>query len=172
MTVKIEDQFGNVVTSDSTDTVTVGIASGPGSFTAASTTILTASAGVATFCNLHLNTAGSYTLSETASGSLVGPNSSSFTITPAAANQLAFGQQPTNTASGNAIAPAVTVKIEDRFGNVARQRQQRPPCPVGIASGPGTFTKRPSTTSPATASAGVATFGGNLGHQTRPSSYT
>ena len=93
VTVKIEDQFGNVVTSDSTDTVTVGIASGPGgaSFAGTSTLTVTANTGVATFNNLRLNTAGSYTLSETASGGLTGPASNSFTVTPAAANQLVFG---------------------------------------------------------------------------------
>ena len=61
--VKIEDQFGNVVTTDNTDTVTVNVASGPGTFTATSTVTMVSNTGVATFSNLRLNTAGSYTLS-------------------------------------------------------------------------------------------------------------
>ena len=55
------DQFGNVVTSDNSDQVTLAIATGPGSFTAGSTTTVTASSGVATFSNLVLNTAGTAT---------------------------------------------------------------------------------------------------------------
>ena len=40
------------------------------------------------------------------------------TVTAAAANKLAFGQQPTTTAAGASISPAVTVQIQDQFGNV------------------------------------------------------
>ena len=155
VTVKIEDQFGNLVSTDSSDTVTVGIASGPGSFTGSSTTTLTASSGVATFSNLHINTSGTYTLSETASSSLSGPASSSFNVTPSTANKLVFGQQPTNTTAGAAIAPAVTVKIEDQFGNVLTS-DNTDTVTVGIASGPGSFTGASTTT--VTASSGVATF--------------
>jgi Beta-propeller repeat len=156
VTVKIEDQFGNLVSSDSTDAVTVGIASGPGSLTGGSTTTVTASSGLATFSNLHLNTAGSYTLSESGLSGLTGPASNSFNVTPAAANQLVFGQQPTNTTAGAAIAPAVTVKIEDQFGNVVTS-DSSDQVTVSIASGPGSFSGGSTTT--VTASGGVATFG-------------
>jgi Big-like domain-containing protein/carboxypeptidase family protein/Kelch motif protein len=39
-------------------------------------------------------------------------------VSPAAANKLAFGVEPTNTQAGNAITPAVTVQVQDQFGNV------------------------------------------------------
>ena len=39
-------------------------------------------------------------------------------ITPAAATQLQFGQQPTNTAKSATITPAVTARILDQFGNL------------------------------------------------------
>ena len=42
----------------------------------------------------------------------------SVTVNPAAASQLAFGQQPTNAVAGVAIAPPITVFVEDRYGNV------------------------------------------------------
>ncbi len=155
VTVKIEDAFGNLVSSDSTDQVTLNVASGPGNFAGASTATATVSDGVATFNNLVLNTAGSYTLSETASGGLTGPASSAFSVTPAAANQLVFAQQPTNTAAGAAIAPAVTVKIEDPFGNLVTT-DNTDQVTLASASGPGTFAGTSTTT--VTASGGIATF--------------
>ena len=84
--VTVEDSFNTVIPSDNTDVVTVGIASGPGSFTGSSTTTVTASSGIATFSNLVLNTAGTYTLSETASFG-TGPASNSFTVSPGTAEQ-------------------------------------------------------------------------------------
>ena len=60
--VAVTDAFGNVVTSD-TSTVAIAVASGPGGFAVGSTTSVAAVNGVATFSNLILDTAGSYTLS-------------------------------------------------------------------------------------------------------------
>ncbi len=58
--VSVEDQYGNVETT-STAPVTISVASGPGGF-ASGTTTVNAVNGVATFSNLVLDTAGSYTL--------------------------------------------------------------------------------------------------------------
>jgi hypothetical protein len=52
----------------------------------------------------------------TASGSLTSALQTE-TITAAAANQLVFVQQPTNRSATIAISPAVTVQVEDSFGN-------------------------------------------------------
>src|SRR5262249_25590112 len=82
VTVRILDAFDNLVTSDNTDQVTVGVASGPGSFTGTSTTTVTASGGIATFSNLVLLTPGAYRLSQAATGPLTGPNSNLFTVLP------------------------------------------------------------------------------------------
>jgi hypothetical protein len=79
--VAVEDQFGNVLTTDQTDVVTVGVATGPGAFTGSSTTTMMVVNGVATFSNLALTKAGTYTLSESATGGLSGPASSSFNVT-------------------------------------------------------------------------------------------
>ena len=117
--MQVLDRFGNFVTGDNSDKVTLKVASGPGGFTSGSTLTATASGGVATFSNLILDTAGSYTLGESATGSLTGPASASFTIVPAAADHLAFGVQPGTTRAGVAISPAVTVKAFDQFGNFA-----------------------------------------------------
>jgi streptogramin lyase len=82
ITVQVLDAFGNLVTSDNTDTVTLGIASGPGPFTPDSATAATVHNGVAAFSNLTLVKPGSYTLSELVNGLHTGPNSSAFTVLP------------------------------------------------------------------------------------------
>src|SRR5439155_712636 len=144
----IFDQFGNLTTSTASVTVS---ATGPGAFTGASTTTVSAVTGVATFNNLHLNTAGSYTVGDTCSG-LAGATANSFTVTAAAADHLLFGQQPTTTAAGAAISPAVTVQILDQFGNLTTSTAS-----VAVSAfGPGAFSGTSTTT--VSAVAGVATF--------------
>jgi hypothetical protein len=117
--VQVLDQYGNLLTTDNRDTVTVSISSGPGSFTSDSVTSVTVNGGVASFGSLKLITAGSYTLAATVPGISSGVISSSFAVSPAAADQLAFGQggQPSNTIAGNLISN-VQVMIEDQFKNV------------------------------------------------------
>jgi uncharacterized repeat protein (TIGR03803 family) len=85
VTIQILDAYGNVVTSDNSDAVTVGVASGPPGapgFTPASTTTATVVNGVATFSNLVLATPGSYTLTELVPFLYTGPRSNSFSVTP------------------------------------------------------------------------------------------
>jgi adhesin/invasin len=149
-TVKVEDAFGNVVTTNSS-TVTLTLSSG--TFSNGSTTATaTASSGTATFSSLVINTSGTYTLAAT-DGSLTSATSSSFTISAAAARKLAFGQQPTNTTAGVTISPAVTVNVEDAFGNVVTGNNST----VTVTLSSGTFSNF-SRTATATAASGVATF--------------
>jgi len=75
------------------------------------------------------------------------------TVNPAAASQLVFGQQPGTTTSGQAISPAVTVSVEDQYGNVVTSNNST----VTLTLSSGTFEGR-SATARATASGGVATF--------------
>jgi hypothetical protein len=84
ITVAIQDQFGNTVTtgSESTRPVTVMVASGPGAFLAGSSTTVDAVGGVATFANLTLSAPGAYTLSELVPSLYTGPNSTSFSVAP------------------------------------------------------------------------------------------
>jgi hypothetical protein len=74
-------QFGNVVTSDNSS-VTVSIATGPGTFTNTSTLTVNAVDGIATFDNLAIKTVGSYTLQVT-DGSLTDATSDPFRINAA-----------------------------------------------------------------------------------------
>jgi hypothetical protein len=113
ITVSVTDSFGNPVTGAK---VKLAIASGPAGSTLAGTLKATAQNGRATFNNISLTQSGSYTLQAT-HGSLTA-TSSDFTVSAAAADKLAFFQQPTGATVGSALAPAITVDVEDSFGNV------------------------------------------------------
>jgi uncharacterized protein YkwD len=78
--VQVRDHFGNLITTDNSDQVTLGVATGPGGFTAGSTTTAAVSGGVATFDNLALTASGSYTLAATDTGGLAGATSAAFTV--------------------------------------------------------------------------------------------
>jgi len=117
VTVVVEDSNGNTVTT-ATNPVTLALGGGTG---LAGTLTATPQNGIATFSNLSLGSAGTFTLSATSTG-LTSATSSSFTITAAGGGtptptQLAFSQQPSNASTGAAITPAVTVVVEDSSGN-------------------------------------------------------
>ena len=158
VTVKIEDQFGNVVTADNTDQVTVGIASGPGAFSGSNTVTATASAGLATFSGLVLDTAGTYTLSESATG-LTGSGSNSFAVTPnAASKRLVITTQPSSTATaGMNFGTQPVVMEEDAFGNVFTTDSSST---VSAATGTQGTASLQGANLTVTLSQGVATFSG------------
>jgi hypothetical protein len=80
VTVRVLDAYKNLVTSDSTDQVTVAIGTNPAGGTLSGTLTVTVSGGVATFGDLSINNAGTgYTLTAT-SGSLTGATSSAFNV--------------------------------------------------------------------------------------------
>ena len=155
--VKVLDQFGNVLTGDNGDQVTLTIASGPGGFAPGSTTTAAVSVGIATFSNLVFDTTGNYTLAESATGQLNGPNSSSFTIIPGAAKSLTFSVQPSNSMAGGTMSPAVQVQVLDAYGNL-ETLDSNEQVTLSVASGPGSFTSGSTTT--VTDSKGVAVFNG------------
>ena len=103
----------------STDTSTVTLTLSSGTFEGGSSTATAAaSGGVATFGGLKIDVMVSYTLTATDGTLTPSGASNSFTISPATATKVVFGQQPTSTTAGNAISPAVTVKVEDPYNNV------------------------------------------------------
>src|SRR5437879_11860940 len=80
--------------------VTVTLAANPTGGTLSGTTVVAASAGIATFSGLALNKAGTgYTMSATAAGQ-TGPTSTAFDITPASAARLVFSGQPPRVTAG------------------------------------------------------------------------
>jgi hypothetical protein len=113
--VAIEDSAGNIITSSSaTITLALGMA-GSATLTGGSAS---ASMGVATFNNLKVDTAGTYTLMASSSG-LSGAISNSFQIGSASSgngNKLVFTGQPSTTGAGGNIA--VTVQVQDQNGNL------------------------------------------------------
>src|SRR5207237_3292593 len=84
------------------------------------TKVVVVVAGVATFGMLSSDKVGTgYTLTATGAGSAT---SAAFNITAGTATQLVFSVQPTTTAAGAAITPAVQVTAQDAQGNRAEGR--------------------------------------------------
>ena len=118
ITVELRDANNNLV-SNATDTVTLAVATDPSSGAASLGGTLSVAAvnGIATFSDITLDKAFSgYTLQAT-SGALTAATTNSFNITPAAKAQLAFNTQPSEVEYNSAIAPAISVEIQDAFGN-------------------------------------------------------
>ena len=153
VTVSVEDSLGNVVPT-ATSQVTIAIGTNPSAGTLGGTLTVAAVNGVATFSSLNINKTGTgYTLMATATN-LTAATSSAFNVNPGAASKLVFVQQPTNVVAGSAIAPAVTVSVEDSLGNLVTSATNSITLGIGTGTGPlnGTATQA--------AAAGVATFSG------------
>ena len=142
--VAVEDTNGNAVTS-ATNPVTVALTSGTG---LAGTLTVTPQNGIASFSNLTVGSAGTYTLTATSSG-LTTATSTSFTIV--AATKLAFTVQPSNAVTEATISPAVQVAVEDANGKTVTAATG--PVTVALVAGTGlggTLTVTPED--------GIATF--------------
>jgi cyclophilin family peptidyl-prolyl cis-trans isomerase len=149
ITVDVENSSGTIITTDNS-TVTLSY-SKTGSSTIFGSTSLVAVNGVATFSNLTLNSAGSYTFTAS-DGALASATSGTFVITPAAASKLVFAATPANTQIFSTISPEVAVDVEDQFGNVVNVSDN---VTIAVASGP---TQTLSGTLTVAAANGVATF--------------
>ncbi|HMA42304.1 MAG TPA: hypothetical protein VKP10_19735 [Gemmatimonadales bacterium] len=155
-TVEARDASNSLLTGF-TGNVTVFITAGTGTngATLIGTTTQAAVGGVATFSGLKIDKKGvNYRLSVVASG-LAGATSNQFTITAGTAAQVAFNQDPTNTNAGAPISPAVTVDVEDIFGNRVTTFVGNVTITIAVNQGGGTLSG--TTTQPV--SNGVATFG-------------
>ncbi|MEY4071495.1 MAG: hypothetical protein RL721_2109, partial [Candidatus Eisenbacteria bacterium] len=142
--VRVVDALGNVVPGASVALASVG----PGTLIGP-TTLATDSLGVASFDSLRIEISGPHSLEATVGG--IAAISDTFRVLPASAIALAFSTEPSNVVAGVAIAPAVTVRATDAFGNLV------PGVNVSLtASGPGALTGGAAV---ATDSLGVATFG-------------
>ena len=152
VTAQVRDAFANVITTAGIP-ITMAINTGTGVLSGTLTQNTIAN-GSATFANLSIDLSGAKTLIAT-SGTYTSAISGPFTINPAAANRVAFVQEPTNASSGAAITPAITVQLKDPFGNNATT----PLSSVTLALLTGTGTLNGTVTQP-TNGAGLATFGG------------
>lgn len=153
--VVAQDAGGNLATGFSGN-ITVAIGANPGSGTLSGTTTVAASSGASSFSNLSINKSGTgYTLVASATG-LTGTTSSSFTIAPGAASQLAFTAQPSNSTALSAISPAVQVSVEDASGNLVTSYSGSISLSFGANPGGGTL----SGTTTVAASGGISSFSG------------
>ncbi|MGO9924476.1 MAG: hypothetical protein ACLQIB_58585 [Isosphaeraceae bacterium] len=118
--IKEEDRYGNVVTSDNTDTVTAARGSLGTSILDGSNLTVTMVNGVATFSGLYYTKAESMSLSFSSSALGVGSaTSTAVVVSPAPAAQLVVAQQPSATAiAGVAFAAQPVIYEEDQFGNL------------------------------------------------------
>ncbi len=154
VTVTLKDAYGNVASTPDEVGITLGTA--PAGALLLGDTFVTPAAGVASFGDLALQKAGSYTLA--ASFSVFAPvSSSSFTVAPAAPASIAWLQQPTATRAGFAVSPATRFSILDAYGNAATNYNG--PASIVLGNVATTGGALVGTTS-ATAAAGVATFSG------------
>jgi hypothetical protein len=150
VTVQVQDQFGNPVTTDSGRAITLhtstgAIASGAGANTAG---------GIATFGSIKINTAATgLTMTATATSLTTTPASSTFNVNAASASKLVLGQQPTTVAAGVSMSPAVTVQVQDAFSNPVTTDSGRT---VNLNISSGVINAGGSTTT----LNGVATFSG------------
>lgn len=152
--LQMEDQFGNVTTSNSSDKVTASIITGEG--TLQGTTQQTASSGIVTFTDLFTTVADTITLEfESDNAALNIPTSNSIIVSPASADSLTFVVQPTNVNKSTDISPPIEVQLLDAFANEVRQSGTS--VTLNVASGPGSIS--PSSTNPvSTNSQGIASF--------------
>src|SRR5947208_3303560 len=151
--VSARDAQGNLVTGF-VGSVTMALGTNPSGGTLAGTTTVAAVSGVASFASLSIAKVGTgYTLTAAAAG-LPAATSAAFNVTPGTAAKLVFTVQPSNTAAGAAITPAVQVTAQDAQGNTASGFTGT--VTVGLGANPVGGTLSGHTT--VAASAGVATL--------------
>ena len=115
LAVSITDKFGNIIT-NRTANITLSVGSGPSAIQGTKT-VRTAN-GTATFSDIVLNTAGTYVLNASDPTDGFTGTDGPFLVSPGVATHLVFTQQPSNVAAGAVMVPAVTVAVEDAFGNI------------------------------------------------------
>jgi hypothetical protein len=160
--VDVLDQSGAVLKTDDS-AVTIALANASTGATLGGTLTVNAIAGVATFNDLAVSTAGTYMLVVT-DGSLTSATSTSFTVSAVVvvpppviipvASQVVFGTEPASATAGGVVGPAFTVNVEDSSGKLISTDTSA--VTLAIADGPAGATLGGTLT--ADAVGGVATF--------------
>lgn len=133
--IQLQDSRGRVVTT-AANPVTISLSANPAGGTLSGTTTVSAVNGVASFADLSIDIAGAgYALEATVDS--LSEVSSPFSVVPASPAQLVIVSQPTTTAIGTPIAPAVQVALHDAFGN--RVTSATVDVSVALGSNPGTM---------------------------------
>jgi hypothetical protein len=81
VTVRVLDVYNNLVSSDNTDQVTIGLGSNPGNATLGGTKTVTTVGGIATFSSLNISAAGTSYVLTASSGTLATAASGAFNVT-------------------------------------------------------------------------------------------
>ena len=114
-----EDSFGNIVTTDSTHTITAARGSQGTAALQGSNLTVTLVNGVATFSGLSYNKAETMNIAFSTNAGSFTATSNNVVVSPAAASQLVITTQPSATATaGVAFATQPVVAEEDQFGNI------------------------------------------------------
>ncbi len=150
----VEDQYGNVETSDE-DTASLGFQNNPTGATLEGTTMIGLAGGIAQFSGLAVNMVGNnYTLIAS-SGTLTSPTSDEFDVVPTPAASLVVTTQPLSSVT--VAAPfGLVVSALDEFGNPDGDFTGA--VTVSVASGPSQTLSGTNLTVNATN--GTATFSG------------
>jgi len=149
VSVTAKDQYNNIATGF---LGTVHFASSDGNAALpADYTFTAGDQGVHTFQPI-LKTSGPQSLTASSAGCTDGLENG-IQVNPATAAQLSFVQQPANTFAASPIKPAVTVQVEDAFGNLVAAGV---PVTLTLANNPGAAVL--AGASAKTNSSGVATF--------------
>ena len=120
--VSEEDQYGNVVTSDSTHTVTAARGSLGTASLQGTTLTVTLAGGVATFSGLSYDKAETMNLAFSTTAGSFTATSNNVVVSPAAASQLAIMHEPSSTATaGSGFQHAA----DGRGGRRLRQRHHQ-----------------------------------------------
>ena len=157
VTVTGKDTYGNTV-NNSTDSVTLGVASGPQSnFTSITANPVTLVGGIATFNGVTFNLTGTtYALTaKDTTTNVTAPNSNTFTVQASGLNDmLVFTPTALGAGTAGSSIPNVAVSVEDTYGNVVTTATGS--VVMSINSGPqSSFT---SGTTSVPLSSGVANF--------------
>ncbi len=151
LAVDVEDIYGNLITTDSSSTVTLSLNGSVG--TLSGTLSQPVHNGIATFDDLSMQHAGTFSF-DAVDGALPFISSASFVIAPEAASQLVFVHEPGGSVAGAFINPAMTVALEDPFGNIATSTNGT--VTLSLAAGPLGATASGALTDVAVS--GIATF--------------
>ena len=113
-TVRVEDAFGNLVTGDSTTDVTLALTTAGGA-TLGGATSKTASGGLATFTDLSIDKAGSYTLDATSSPAHAGATSGAIVVDATGADHYLVTSSSYSPAAGSDVT--ISAQLVDAFDN-------------------------------------------------------
>ena len=152
--VAVTDAGGNVVTR-ATGSVAVFLGINRVGGTLSGTMSVPLASGVASFSNLHIDRADTYTLRASAPN-LPAASSALFAVRPGIASRLAFTGQPSSVVAGDPIEPRVRVTVQDAFGNTAALPARSITVSLGANPGGGTL----SGTRTVTTSGGSGLFFG------------